>query len=237
MTDYARDPQGRPVSEDGRWVWNGTEWEPHQAQQETPPADTSEPEPAADEVASAATPVTTSDAAVLGAEVRGTSHTTAPLNSGRVAAVNPRYARSAVVTSSTSDDEMTLARMAATTVGVVLALGGALMLGVTIMTILVMRAFESALSSGTMPTTDPRTVVYAAYAIGFAVATAAAFSVLYAARVPKAILGAVGIVAISLVAFYVIRETGIEVESLSGVLLLPLVPAAATAGFVKWATR
>ena len=332
MTDYNRDHLGRPVSEDGHWVWDGTEWaartpeeraqdaqpasvatlveEQPQVQQDVQPqavaADETPvvdyfPEPTPQAVAPAVevpivapagyehAPVadSTSDPLAQDSDAPGaTADATAsfqapPVMDFRAAtshedddeddlgaqtfggpkpvghrAIRPEPRRAtagsgaaaADFSTSSRNDEMSLGRLAATTVGVVLALAGALMFAVSTATILIMRAYqkaiEEAMTTGNSdafanagPGGDTQTTMYLVYAIGFTVATLAAFSVLYAARVPKAIIGAAAIVVLSFAAFYGISKSGVEIQSWTGILLLPLVPAIATAGFVKWATR
>lgn len=308
MTDYSRDHLGRPVSEDGHWVWDGTEWaartaeeraldaqaapvatlvEPEQTQPvqveqehavEQPRVDYfPEPTPQAVEPVQAAhseQQIQFEDPATIDTAV---SFDAPPVMDFRTAglagqddddddlseqafgstskpvghrAIRPagRTSAPAADFSASRKDEMSLGRLAATTVGVVLSLAGALMLAVSIASMLIMRAYEKAVQEAMTtgnsdafanagPGGSAQSTMFMVYAIGFTVATLAAFSVLYAARVPKAILGAAGTVVLSFAAFYGIDKSGVEIQSWTGILLLPLVPAIATAGFVKWATK
>lgn len=308
MTDYSRDHLGRPVSEDGHWVWDGTEWAARTPEdraldtQAAPVATLTEPvaeqapvqeavvepvaeqapvdyfpEPTAhavetpgeydpfaaqpvapDQTASfQAPPVMDFRAAGLAAqqdddeedEDLGAQAFGAPKPVGH-RAIRPagRSTTPAADFSTSRKDDMSLGRLAATTVGVVLSLAGALLFAVSIASILIMRAYEKAIAeamtSGNSdafanagPGGSNQTTMVMVYVIGFVVATLAAFSVLYAARVPKAIFGAAAVVALSFAAFYGIDKSGVVIQSWTGIFLLPLVPAIATAGFVKWATR
>jgi hypothetical protein len=315
VTDYSRDHLGRPVSEDGHWVWNGTEWAARTAEEraldtQAAPAATlieeqpqveqveeqpvveqpvvdyfPEPTPQAVETPTAYDPLAVQPVAVqpvapgdAAAAPDTASFQAPPVMDFRAAglaaqdeededealseqtfggpkpvghrAIRPvgRSTGPAADFSTSRKDGMSLGRLAATTVGVVLALAGALAFAVATASILIMRAYEKAIEEAMTtgnsdafanagPGGDTQTTMYLVYAIGFVVATLAAFSVLYAARVPKAIIGAAAIVVLSFAAFYGIDKSGVEIQSWTGIFLLPLVPAIATAGFVKWATR
>ena len=231
MSQYALDASGRPVSEDGNWVWDGENW----VANPDGPAAREEAERAA--ARKAAQEAEAARAAEVAREMEAA----------------PRYGKVAMFDLASKDSKLASfsgngispGRLASTTAGVGFAIAGGLLAATSLATYLAMRAVNKAMEkamngTGSFGDVGPGLgdgLVTKMIVFAFIFAILGSFTVLHAARIPLAILGAAVIVLGSFGVFYVLAKAGLDPEALSGMLAFPLVPALFTAGYVKAVTR
>lgn len=222
MTDYSSDSQGRPVSEDGLWVWTGTEWEPTAAQSAaTTPDLVVEP-------AEGLHDGLRENEAVVELRAPVIAEPAANPRSKRPSPSRSRASRSGSLAS--SGGPMTLGRLVTTTLGVLLASGGAAAVSAYVAIFMTARAVQSALEQPTFePGASSGPNFAGFYLFVFTLSTLAVFCVLHAAQIPKALLGAVLIVVSSSVVTLVLPN--------SLALIGPVWLAIATASFISKASR